>query len=96
MSIAIDPQLAREIEERARARGFRRPGDYLADLVSREKQAAAEARKGPARQWIGRIRGTATGGLTTERVMELTRGEARADAPSRTARGFFYPGPRPW
>ena len=77
MSIAIDPQFAREIEEQARARGFRRPCDYLADLVSREKQAAvAEARKGPARQWIGRIRGTATGGLTTERVMELTRGEA--------------------
>ena len=77
MSIAIDPQLAREIEGQARARGFCRPSDYLADLVSREKQAAvAEARNGSARQWIERIRGTATGGLATEQVMELTRGEA--------------------
>lgn len=79
MSITIDPPLAHEIEEQARVHGFRQARDYLADLVSREKRIANNAGDGqrsPARQWIERIRGTATGGLTTEQVMELTRGEA--------------------
>lgn len=77
MSITIDPQIEHEIEQRARARGYGRPGDYIAELVKNDVRIAAdEARPGKARQWIDRIRGTATSGLTSDEIMEMTRSDA--------------------
>ena len=82
MALTIDPQLEHEIEERAHARGYRQPADYLADLVRQERQAAADPEQGrPAeplsrgRAAVERMRGTATSGLTTDQIMEMTRSE---------------------
>lgn len=80
MSITIDPQLEHEIERRARTLGYGRPGDYIAELVKNDVRVVAdEAQPGKARQWIDRIRGTATSGLTTDEIMNMTRSDADLD-----------------
>jgi hypothetical protein len=72
MALTLDPGLAQEIEERARAQGYHNPNEYLRILLHLDPPPGAQT---PGEQLVRRLRGTSKIAMTTEQTMNLTRSE---------------------
>jgi len=78
MTIPLDPELERQIKKLAQAEGYPSPGAYLAELVRRDKQKAGgdQTEIDWAWQAIHQASGTTTRVLSTDEIIEMTRGES--------------------
>lgn len=74
MAIALDPDLERLLEQRARAQGYHDLSGYLRNLLQRDG-CAPPSPSTPGERLVAHLRGKATKGLTTDEIMAMTRKE---------------------
>ena len=83
MQITIPDEYEEAVERRARALGYKSIEEFVVHLLAREVQPERQhqtlesggAGNSPGEQMVAHMRGKATGGLTTDEVMAMTRSD---------------------
>jgi len=75
MAINLESDLEREIELKAKQRGYSTVEDCLRDLIRQDRYQsdASVGESSPGERFVQRLRGTGRSKLTTEQTMDLTR-----------------------
>jgi hypothetical protein len=75
MAMMIDSDIERQIEQRARQRGYPGPMDYLCEVLKEHEQLPVpEPSPTRGQRLVDQLRGKATRKLTTDQIMAMTRG----------------------